>query len=210
MIESRRATHDASRISRSASGRRGCRRAVFLDRDGVIIAEAGYISRPGQMRLLAAAARGIKRLNRAGFKVIVVTNQSAIGRGIVSRGGLGRLHLDLRRRLARRGAKLDAIYHCPHLPPEAGGPRCACRKPGTALLRRAARRFRLRLADCYMVGDSTSDLQAGRNAGCVPLLVRTGKKGRDGLFSARPKRAFRNLDGAAKWICDQATGEDRQ
>lgn len=176
-------------------------RAVFLDRDGVIIDEVGYVSRPGQMRLLKGAAEGIARLNAAGLPVVVVSNQSAVGRGLLTRRGLETLHRHLRRRLERKGASLNSIFYCPHLPPEAGGRPCACRKPGTALFQRAARRFKLRLSNSFMVGDSTSDVQAARNAGCRPLLVRTGKGGKDGLYPAKPERVFRDLRAAAAWIC---------
>jgi len=178
-------------------------RAAFLDRDGVVIAEVDYLRRPEQVRLLPGAARAIVRLRRAGFKVVVATNQSGVARGYLSQVALHEIHGLMRRLLAVRGARLDALYFCPHLPREAGGRRCPCRKPALGMLRRARRRFGLDLKRSYFVGDSTTDVLTARRAGCRAVLVRTGKGGRDGVYRARPHKVCRDLAAAAKWILRQ-------
>ncbi|MDD5657124.1 MAG: HAD-IIIA family hydrolase [Elusimicrobia bacterium] len=174
-------------------------RAVFLDRDGVIVEEVDYLRRLDQLRLLPGSAVAIRRLRAAGLKVVVVTNQSAVGRGWLSLPALRRIHAALRRRLGARGARLDAIYFCPHLP-AAGGRACACRKPALGLLRRARRRFGLDFKRSYFIGDSTTDLRTARAAGCAAVLVRTGKGGRDGRYRVKPDRVCRDLAAAADWI----------
>ena len=180
--------------------RRAKKRAVFLDRDGVVIREVSYLRRPGQVRLISGSASGIARLRRAGFKVVLATNQSGVGRGYLTLRTLGRIHRLLQRRLAREGARLDGLYFCPHLPAAAGGKPCSCRKPGLGMLLRASRRLHLDLARSYFVGDSTTDMLTARRAGCTAVLVRTGKGGRDGIYRVRPHRACRNLAAAAAWI----------
>ncbi len=176
------------------------RRAVFLDRDGVIIQEVDYLRRASQLKLIAGAARAIARLRKAGFKVVVVTNQSGVGRGYLTLTSLRRIHAVMRRFVAQGGAKLDALYVCPHLPSDG----CSCRKPALGMLRQAQQRFTLDLKRSYFVGDSTTDVLTGRRAGCTAILVRTGKGGRDGRYRARPHRTCADLPAAAAWILGQA------
>jgi len=153
------------------------RPAVFLDRDGTIVREAGYLRSPAQLRLLPGAAAAIRRLNGAGFAVIVATNQSGIARGMLTEEDLALVNGALQRRLARRGARVNACYFCPHHP-EVGSPkyrrRCRCRKPAPGMLLRAAKDLDLDLARSFAIGDSARDLLAGRNAGARAILVRTG------------------------------------
>ncbi|MBI4376045.1 MAG: HAD family hydrolase [Elusimicrobia bacterium] len=175
-------------------------RAVFLDRDGVIIEDVHYLRQASQLRIIPGAAAAIRRLRHAGLKVIVVSNQSAIARGLISRSGVDAVHRLLNRRLRQRGARIDAIYYCPHHPGFGRKRACACRKPAIGMLKAAARRFKLDIARCYLVGDTTTDIRAARNAGCAALLVKTGKGGRDRAFRIRPDRAFRDLSQASRWI----------
>jgi D-glycero-D-manno-heptose 1,7-bisphosphate phosphatase len=153
------------------------RPAVFLDRDGTIVREVGYLRSSAQLRLLPRAASAIKRLNDFGFAVIVATNQSGIARGLLTEADLALTNEALQRRLARYGAHVDAFYFCPHHP-EVGPPkyrrRCRCRKPSPGMLLRAARELDLDLPRSFAVGDSARDLLAGRNAGARAILVRTG------------------------------------
>ncbi len=153
------------------------RPAVFLDRDGTLIREADYLRSPGQVRLLPRAAEAVRRLNDAGFAVVVATNQSGIARGLLTERDLDSIHTLLYNRLAKRAAHLDAVYFCPHHPSE-GLPsyrrRCDCRKPAPGMILRAARELDLDLTRCFAVGDSQRDLAAGRTAGCRTVLVRTG------------------------------------
>lgn len=173
------------------------RRAVFLDRDGVINREVDYLSRVEQLVVLPGAPEAMKKLRAAGFKVVVVTNQSGVARGYFSVAQLGRIHRELKRRLARAGAKWDALYFSPH-PPDSRSP---LRKPGIGMLLKAKKRFGLDLKSSWLVGDTTTDVQTARNAGCGAVLVRTGKGGRDGRYAgAKPDKVCRDLASAAAWI----------
>lgn len=176
------------------------RRAVFLDRDGVIVHEVDYLVDPKQLKLLPGSAKAIARLRKAGFAAIVVSNQSAVARGMLSLKGLARITRVLRKALAAKGAKLDAVYYCPHHPEAGRRVHCACRKPGLASLKKAARRFRLNLKSCYFVGDTTTDMLTARRAGMPSLLVKTGYAGRDGAYRVKPQKRFKDLAAAASWI----------
>lgn len=174
------------------------RAAVFLDRDGVILRFVHHLSDPDRVRLLAGAAEAVRSLRRAGYRVIVVSNQSAVARGLLDDRGLAEIHARMVAALRLGGTRLDAAYYCRHHPDF--GRRCRCRKPGTAMLEAAARRFGLDIRSSWLVGDATVDLRTARNAGCAGLLVRTGLGGRDRKFPERPTRSFRNLLAAARWI----------
>lgn len=166
----------------------------------MIIEEVNYLRSPDQLHLLRGAAKAISRLRRAGLKAIVVTNQSVVARGHLTLRGLEAIHRRLRRLLWAQGARLDAIYFCPHYPGAGRSKNCRCRKPKTGMLEAAARRFGLDLRSCYLIGDATTDIRTARNAGCRALLVRTGKGGRDGRYKTRPDRIFRDLGEAALWV----------
>ena len=172
------------------------RRAVFLDRDGVIVREVDYLGHVDHIDVLPGAAAAMKALRAAGFKVIVVTNQSGVARGYFSLNRLREIHRELRRRLARSGAKWDALYFSPH-GPDSGH---HWRKPGIGMLKAAQKRFRLDLRASFFIGDSTADILCARRAGCVPVLVRTGKGGRDGKHAAKPDVTCRDMAAAARWI----------
>jgi histidinol-phosphate phosphatase family protein len=172
-------------------------KAVFLDRDGVIVREADYLSRVEQLSILRGVPEAMTALRAAGFKVVVVTNQSGVARGYFSLAQLGRIHRELKRRLARAGAKWDALYFSPHGP----NSRHPWRKPGTGMLKAAKKRFKLDLKSSYFVGDTTVDVQTARNAGCTAVLVRGGRGGRDGKHpKAKPDKTARDLPAAARWI----------
>jgi len=182
------------------------RPAVFLDRDGTIIREVDYLRRVEDLRLLPHAADAIRRLNQARMPVIVTTNQSGIARGILTEDDLATINDVLRKRLAARGAHIDAIHFCPHHP-EIGRPpyrrRCRCRKPAPGMLLRAARELDLDLQRSFAVGDSARDLRAGRAAGCRTILVLTGygRKTRSEATGPLPADYIaRDLGDAADWI----------
>ncbi len=186
------------------------RPAVFLDRDGTIIREADYLRSAEQLRLLPGAAAAIKRLNDGGFAVVVVTNQSGIARGILTEDEFALACDLLRQRLARRGARLDAVYYCPHHP-EIGSPKyrrpCRCRKPAPGMLLDAAEDLGLDLSRSFAVGDSARDLLAGREAGCRTVLVRTGygRRAEAECGSSLPAdHVADDLAGAVAWILGAA------
>jgi D-glycero-D-manno-heptose 1,7-bisphosphate phosphatase len=145
------------------------RRAVFLDRDGTIIEDTGYVADPAAVRLLPGAAGAIARLNRAGLPVIVVTNQSGIARRLFDEAAYAAVVRRLDELLAAVGARLDGRYHCPHHP-DFTGP-CECRKPGLLLYRRAAADHRLQLSGSWWVGDRLRDVLPAERLDGRGLLV---------------------------------------
>ena len=148
------------------------RRAVFLDRDGTIIEDVAYLRDREQVRLLPGAASAIKRLNASGLLAIVVTNQSGIARGLLSRNDYQLAERRVDELLAQDGAKLDAHYFCPHLP-ELTGP-CDCRKPGALLYRQAAEHFHIDLGRSWWVGDRMRDVLPANTLGGRGILLLSG------------------------------------
>jgi D-glycero-D-manno-heptose 1,7-bisphosphate phosphatase len=151
--------------------------AVFLDRDGTINIEKQYLFRVEDLELLPGAAEGIALLCRAGYRIIVASNQSGIGRGYYTEDDVQHLHRHLDQILNQYGAWVDAYYYCPHHPEQAIGEfrtECDCRKPLPGMLLQAAADLEVELASSFMVGDKLVDVHAGRAAGCIPILVRTG------------------------------------
>ncbi len=178
-------------------------RAVFLDRDGVLNEEVDYLSQIEDLRLIAGVPAAIARLRAHGFKMIVISNQSAVARGRLSLFKLHKITRVLLQMIREKNSKacIDAVYYCPHHP-DFGKP-CSCRKPGIGLLLKAQKKFNIDLKSSYFVGDSSADILTARRAGCVPLLVKTGKGGKDGLYKAKPKKIFKNLSEASRWILKQ-------
>lgn len=150
------------------------RPAVFLDRDGTIIDDPGFVRTPAQVRLLPGAAAAIARLNAAAVPVVVVTNQSGIARGLMSESDYHLVASHVEALLAREGARLDLQLHCPHHP-ERSGP-CDCRKPGPRLYEEAARALDLDLARSWWIGDRLRDLAPAARWGGRAVHVRTGSR----------------------------------
>lgn len=149
--------------------------AVFLDRDGTINEEMGYINHVDRFVLLPGAAEAIRRLNSGGLKAVVVTNQSGVARGYFPKRLIDRVHEKMCRLLRQKGAWLDGIYPCVHTPSgEDGLGGCDCRKPEIGLLLQAARELELDLKRSYVVGDRFKDVETGRKAGAKAVLVLTG------------------------------------
>jgi D-glycero-D-manno-heptose 1,7-bisphosphate phosphatase len=146
------------------------RRFVLLDRDGTINEEVGYVLRPDELRLIPGAADALRELRDLGLGLVVLTNQSPIGRGMLSVEELEAIHARLSELLAAGGATLDGIEFCPHRPDQT----CACRKPGTLMVERAAAALGFEPAGSWIVGDHGSDLRLGRAVGARTILVRTG------------------------------------
>ena len=152
-------------------------RAVFIDRDGTISEEVGYVNHPSRYRVFPYAAEAIKRLNEAGWLAVLVTNQAGVARGYFTEEVIGAVHNLLAQELERGGARLDAIYYCPHHPSVGEPPYrfdCDCRKPRPGLIRRAAQDLDIDLAASWMVGDRYSDTELARNAGTRAALVLSG------------------------------------
>jgi D-glycero-D-manno-heptose 1,7-bisphosphate phosphatase len=146
------------------------KRFVALDRDGTIIKKYHYLSDPDLVELLPGAAAGLRRLQVLGLGLIVVTNQSPIGRGYFDENRLGEIHQRLEAILAVEGVVLDGIYYCPHTPED----HCPCRKPRPGMLHLAAKALNFEVKDCFMIGDNASDIEAGQQVGAATFLVKTG------------------------------------
>jgi histidinol-phosphate phosphatase family protein len=193
------------------SGRQ-LRSAVFLDRDGTINREVAHIKSPDHLELLPGSAAAIRRLNRSGKLAVVITNQSVVARGDVSFEDLNRIHARLEKKLGAGGAYLDGIYFCPHHPdkgfggevPELKGP-CKCRKPEPGLLDKACRDLGVGRQNSWMVGDTTSDVEAGRRAEVKTILLRSGHAGADAKHTVRPDYIAPDLADAVEWILDGHT-----
>jgi D-glycero-D-manno-heptose 1,7-bisphosphate phosphatase len=182
------------------------RPAVFLDRDGTLIEERGYLDRLDLLKVFPWTADALRLLKRAGFANVVVTNQAAIGRGLIDEAFLNEVHRELDARLARGDAAIDRYYHCPHLVDaevEAYRQSCRCRKPGPAMIEQACREMGLDPARSVMVGDRWLDVGCGRAAGTRALLVRTGHGGHEADAPPGGLQADAILDNlmeAAGWI----------
>ena len=147
------------------------RKAVFMDRDGVIIEQVAYLSSPDQVALIPGAAEALRIVHARGDAAVVISNQSGVGRGYFSMDSVEAAHARIQELLAPYGEKVDAFYYCPHAPEE----HCKCRKPQPEMILRAAREHGIDVAASLMLGDRMSDLECGVNAGCAQaVLVRTG------------------------------------
>lgn len=174
--------------------------AIFLDRDGTLNVErADYVKSIDELVLLPGALDALGSLSSLAVPIIVITNQSVIGRGIIDKAVIDLIHDYLRALVCASGGRIDAFYVCPHHPTE----RCACRKPQPGLLLAAAADFQLDLARCVFVGDSVTDYAAARAAGCQPVLVRTGRQAHQlaQLAEDDPSVVLVNdLSAAVNWI----------
>lgn len=152
-------------------------KAIFLDKDGTLIEDVPYNVDPGKIRLLPRAAEGAAAFQAAGFKLIVVSNQSGVARGCFEESALRAVEQRLRELLAEAGVRLAGLYYCPHHPQgtvAAYAHSCTCRKPQPGMLLRAAADHDLDLSQCWMAGDILDDVEAGRRAGCGTILIDNG------------------------------------
>lgn len=177
------------------------RRAIFLDRDGTICEEMGYLNHISRFRLFPFAASAVRRFNQAGIPVIAITNQSGVARGFFPEELIHLVHQKLAEELAAAGARLDGIYYCPHKTED----NCGCRKPRPGLLERATREHHLALEGSYLISDRYADLEMGQAVGCRNVLVLTGYgRGEYEWNRARwshvPHRVAENLESAAEMI----------
>jgi heptosyltransferase II len=174
---------------------------IFFDRDGTLNPDPGYIGRPEDFELHPGVGAALSRLNRAGARLILVTNQSGIARGKFTLTDLEAIHDKLRDLLAVHGARVDAIYHCPHHPDEG----CTCRKPNIGMAERAIAEFAVNRSRMYVVGDQAGDIEMAKRLEARGVLVTTGHGSRETLatLSARclqPDYVTDSLDRAVDWI----------
>ena len=182
----------------------GKRRAFFLDRDGVLNEDRGYIARLEDFVLLPGAAEAVAELNRDGWLVVVFTNQSGVARGMLTAERLDEIHARLRAEIAKAGGELTAVYACPHGPVSD----CDCRKPKAGMLHRAAAEHNIDLTASVAVGDSPRDIAAGHSAGCKTILVLSGQTRAYNTLSfpdPKPHLVCANLSDAVKQGKDLST-----
>jgi len=169
---------------------------VILDRDGVINVDSDqYIKSPEEWKPIAGSLEAIARFTQAGFRVVLATNQSGLGRGLFDMATLNAMHNKMHKAVGQLGGRIDAVFFCPHAQ-DAG---CACRKPQPGMLLEIAQRFNITLADVPAIGDSLRDLQAASAAGARPVLVLTGKGEKTLESGGLPEgtEIYKDLDAAA-------------
>ncbi len=188
--------------------------AVFLDRDGTLNEQMGYINHISRFHLLPGVIKAIKRLNDKGVPVVIVTNQSGLARGYFPESLLDEVHKKMNRLLAEGGAHVDGIYICPHHPEakkEIHRKKCNCRKPKPGLVLQAAKDLNLDLENSFVVGDRWSDLKTAVNCNATPVLVLTGYGRGDAQYigpkqQIQPEYTAENLQEAVDWILLQLKG----
>ena len=182
--------------------------AVFMDRDGTISEEVGFICDLDRFYLMPKSVEAIKLINESGLMAIVITNQSGVARGYFSEGMVNRIHEKMERLLEVDGAHLDGIYYCPHYPEGTVASyrkKCHCRKPAPGLIEQASKKHDIDLTASYMVGDKMIDIELASNVGAKGILVLTGY-GRDELekineaYVMKPAYVADDLFNAVKWI----------
>jgi D-glycero-D-manno-heptose 1,7-bisphosphate phosphatase len=187
------------------------RPAIFMDRDGTICEEVGYVNHLSRSRLLPHSLEAIRAVNRLGFLAIVATNQSGVARGLFTEDLVRAVHVQLRGWVEAGGGRLDALYFCPHHPREGAPPyriECDCRKPRPGMLVRAAREHDIDLGRSWMIGDSLVDLEAGAAAGARVVHVLTGygiglRDNQPHRFQVPPAHTATDLLAAVRWIAAQ-------
>lgn len=218
------ATSDDSQAMQTRE--RHFRRAILLDRDGTLNEEVGYLRAVGDLRLFPGVAEAIRQINAADWLAIVLTNQSGVARGLFPESVVDEIHAEMQRRLALAGARVDAFYYCPHLPPEARTSSvgqdtilshdqaevaalaryrvvCDCRKPAPGLILQAAQEWNLDLAQCVVIGDRYRDVEMGHRAGARGVLVLTGYGTEELAHRAdwprQPEFIAADLQSAVEW-----------
>lgn len=190
------------------------KRAVFVDRDGTVADEVGYVNHPSRLRLLPRSGQALKRIREAGFLAVVVTNQAGVARDYFDESVVHETHRRLVALLEGEGTGVDRIYFCPHHPREGKPPYrqdCRCRKPLPGMLHQAAEELGIDLPRSYMVGDGVVDVEAARSAGVVPILVLTGYgRGhvelRRDRWKVQPEHIAEDLLDAVEWILAREGG----
>jgi D-glycero-D-manno-heptose 1,7-bisphosphate phosphatase len=183
-------------------------RAVFMDRDGTINEEVGFLSRMEQLRIYPQAYEAIRLINASGMKAVVVTNQSGIARGYFTEDFVRSVHDRINELIGAEGARIDGFYVCPHHPIYGNGiykQRCPCRKPEPGLFLQAAEELHIDLTRSYMIGDMLKDIEAGKKAGVRGILVKTGY-GINIVRTDMPAYIAEDILDAVKWIMRDREG----
>ncbi len=180
-------------------------RIVFLDRDGVINAFPGkglYVTKREDLQILPGAVRGISLLKKSGYDIFVITNQGCVSRNLITAAQLDSLHDAMMRELDSVGAKIDGIFYCPHQTSDA----CECKKPKTALFKKAVNGRDIDFTQTFFVGDSEEDMEAGRALGCRTILVLSGRTKENDVdrLIPRPDVIKTDLLEAAQWIVEKS------
>lgn len=192
----------------SSSTRTDLKPAIFIDRDGTMTVEGGYINHPSRLRLISGSAEAIRLCNDNGILAILATNQAGVARGYFTEDLIHVVHGKLEKMLAAKGAKMDAIYYCPHHPREGKPPyraECDCRKPGPGMIERGCRELPVDRARSYMVGDKISDSEFGHRLGLRTVMVMTGYGRGEYEYQRQdwkdtPDHIAKNLKEAVEWI----------
>jgi D-glycero-D-manno-heptose 1,7-bisphosphate phosphatase len=186
----------------------GSNRAVFVDRDGTIIEDSGYISSPQDVQFLPGSIAAIRQLNQAGYKVIVITNQSGVARGFFGEDMLQTVDKSIHKAVLSGGGHIDAFYYCPHHSEHGVYPyrqECACRKPAPGLIKKAAREHQIDLSRSFMIGDHSCDIAAGQQAGVRTVFVTTGHGAKEQhKLQQQPDQIAANLAAAVDWVLKEA------
>ena len=171
-------------------------KAVFLDRDGTINKEITYLHEPDKLKLLPNVIKGLKLIQKLGYKLIIVTNQPGIGLGYFTKEDFFKVNLRMLKLFSKNKIYIDKIYYCPHSLSEG----CDCRKPKIGMFKRAEKDLNLDLKKSYCIGDKTSDVLAGKKSGCKTILVKTGYKGLDKRYDIKPDFVAKDLLDATFFI----------
>lgn len=183
------------------------RKAIFLDRDGVLNYEKRVIANVDDFKLLPEVEEAVRKINKSNYLAVVVTNQPVIAKGVTSPKELDRIHAKLETLLGEKRAYLDKIYYCPHHPEKGFDGEikelkidCDCRKPKIGMIKKASEELNIDIANSYIIGDRTVDIMTGKNAGLKTILVKTGYKGEDGKYKCEPDFIFENLKKAIDFL----------
>jgi histidinol-phosphate phosphatase family protein len=187
-------------VVKSSKTKHALSKVIFLDRDGTIIEDKVFLGNPDEIEFFPGAIEAIKILRRLGYKIVVISNQSGIGRGILTKKMVNQVNESFLRSLKGKDAPVDALFFCPHHPDD----NCDCRKPKTGMIKKAATELKLDLKDAVVIGDHLCDIELGKNIGAKTVLVLTGhgKKELDESENAHiePDFVAKDLLDAANWI----------
>lgn len=171
-------------------------KAVFLDRDGVINFDRDHVHKIEDFKFIPGVIPALKKLSKTDYKLIIVTNQAGIGKGMYKKRDYYKLNKQMLNYLKNKNIKINATYFCPHHPDDG----CKCRKPKTFLFEKAKDKFNLDFRRCWLVGDKTSDIKAGKNINCKTILVKTGYAGKDKRYKVKPDFKAKDLNDAVNLI----------